>query len=83
MRHVRLQHRAKEHVVALRWLAWLCGRRPGDAALISRLGYVQLCIGDLKAAAQTFQQARSHCPPLLCCFTAPFPPARAPVSFPR
>jgi hypothetical protein len=51
--------RAREHVVALRWLARLRARRPGDAALLSRLGYVQLCLGDLQAAAQTFQEARA------------------------
>lgn len=40
--------------MALRWLELLCAARPADAELLSRLGYVQLCIGDLRAAAATF-----------------------------
>ena len=40
--------------MALRWLELLTARRQHDAELLSRLGYVQLCIGDLQAAAATF-----------------------------
>ena len=54
--------RAREYVVALRWLELLIARRPGDAQLLSQFGYVQLCIGDLRAAAATFQKV--SCTPL-------------------
>lgn len=47
--------RAREYVVALRWLGWLLDRRKGDAQLQSKVGYVQLVLGDLKAAAASFQ----------------------------
>ncbi len=41
--------------MALRWLAWLLDRRKGDVELLSRTGYVQLVLGDLRAAAASFQ----------------------------
>ena len=42
-------------MVALRWLGWLLERRKGDLQLLSRIGYVQLVLGDLRAAAASFQ----------------------------
>jgi hypothetical protein len=48
--------RNRQYVVALRWLGWLLERRKGDAELLSRVGYVQLILGDIKAAAVTFQK---------------------------
>ncbi|BDA49206.1 Trafficking protein particle complex subunit 12 [Coccomyxa sp. Obi] len=47
--------RAREYVVALRWLGWLLDRRKGDVQLLSKIGYVQLVLGDLRAAAASFQ----------------------------
>lgn len=41
--------------MALRWLGWLLERRKGDLQLLSRIGYVQLVLGDLRAAAASFQ----------------------------
>ena len=38
-------------------MAWLLRRRPADAALLSRAGYVQLALGDLRASAATFERA--------------------------
>lgn len=50
-----LDGRAREYVVALRWLGWLLERRKGDVQLLSKVGYVQLVLGDLRAAAASFQ----------------------------
>ena len=47
--------RSRDYVVALRWLAWLLERRKGDVQLLSKIGYVQLVLGDLRAAAASFQ----------------------------
>lgn len=49
--------RFKEHVVAVKWLAWLLRKRRKDPQLISQMGYIQLIIGDTAAAALSFRQA--------------------------
>ena len=52
-----MHSRSKEHVMAIKWLAWLLKRRPKDLELLSQMGYIQLTIGDTAAAAATFRQA--------------------------
>ena len=48
--------RSREHVAAMKWLAWLLKRRRRDPELVSQMGYMQLIIGDTAAAAVSFQQ---------------------------
>ena len=48
--------RSREHVVAMKWLAWLLKRRRKDPDLVSQMGYIQLIIGDTAAAAVSFRQ---------------------------
>ena len=47
--------RAKEFAAALEWLGWGLDRLPEDPQLQARVGYVQLSLGDIAAAAKTFQ----------------------------
>lgn len=54
-RGVFLVGRAREYVVALRWLGWMLERRKRDVQLLCKIGYVQLVLGDLRAAAASFQ----------------------------
>ena len=46
---------AREYVAAFEWLGWALDRRPEDVHLRSRVGYLQLAVGDLAAAATTFR----------------------------
>lgn len=48
--------RSREHVVAMKWLAWLLKRQRRDPELVSQMGYIQLIMGDTAAAAASFQQ---------------------------
>ena len=54
--------RAREYVTALRWLANAQDAYPDDGALLSRIGYVQLALGDLRAASATLGQAAAVLP---------------------
>ena len=47
--------RAREFVAAFEWLSWGLDRRPHDLQLRSRVGYLQLAVGDIAAAGSTFQ----------------------------
>ena len=58
--HMLMLCRYREHVVAMKWLAWLLRRRRHDAQLVSQMGYIQLIVGDTAAAALSFRQASSH-----------------------
>lgn len=49
--HIRL----REYASAFGWLGWALDRHPGDMHLRARVGYLQLAIGDLNAAADTFK----------------------------
>lgn len=62
--HVHMPCRCREHVVAMKWLAWLLRRRRKDAQLVSQMGYIQLILGDTAAAALSFRQACSHPAPV-------------------
>jgi tetratricopeptide (TPR) repeat protein len=46
----------KQYIVALQWLNELLASSPTDADLLSRVGYVQLQLGDLGGAQQTFSK---------------------------
>ena len=48
-------HRARELKAALQWLAWAEKRSPDCPHLKARIAYAQLVIGDITAAAATFQ----------------------------
>jgi len=49
----------KQFIVALQWLNQLLARSPTDAELLSKVGYVQLQLGDLLGAQQTFTKVDS------------------------
>ncbi len=69
--HTHAMCRAREHVVAMKWLAWLLRRRRKDAQLVSQMGYIQLVVGDTAAAALSFRQAcsqRSLCAQCTACY---------------
>lgn len=46
----------KQYIVALQWMNQLLARSPTDADLLSKVGYVQLQLGDLGGAQQTFSK---------------------------
>lgn len=56
--------RLREYASAFGWLGWALDRHPGDMHLRARVGYLQLAIGDLNAAADTFKVAQLHHYPL-------------------
>lgn len=46
----------KQYIVALQWMNQLLARSPTDTDLLSKVGYVQLQLGDLGGAHQTFSK---------------------------
>ncbi|KAG0565064.1 hypothetical protein KC19_8G160700 [Ceratodon purpureus] len=49
----------KQYIVALQWMNQLLARSPTDADLLSKVGYVQLQLGDLGGAQQTFSKVEA------------------------
>ncbi len=49
--------RGREFAPALTWLAWLLARHPRAPDLLERAAFVQLALGDTRAAAASFERA--------------------------
>lgn len=50
-----LAYRAREYAAAFEWLGWALDQQPDDPVLRSRVGYLQMAVGDINAAIATFQ----------------------------
>lgn len=53
--HAPVHCSSREYTAALEWLSWALDKHPDNPHLLSRVAHVQLGMGDINAAASTFQ----------------------------